>query len=169
MAIPKVKDPAILELQNIVENKLAMPTKFVYANLFEANFEMDKLIDIEFPVFIFVVASKNNNKTVQSNEIYRKVKVYGFMLNKMDPSKSDAATAEIKSFDILDSIYQMRQLAWNLQYFVNLSPLSVNAGVDKWDDEDVYQKFDAHLFGVAVTFDWEIQTGTNGYYNFPAP
>jgi hypothetical protein len=160
MPLPKVKDPMILELKAICETKLAMPVTFIEANLSEANFGLDDLSDAQFPVLVYVTNKGSENEFNEANEIQRKAKLYCLLLNRVDGTTKDYASAEINSL-----LYQMYQLGQNLQYWINKSSLSVDGGVDKWKSDNLYEQFDAHLFGQGLDFEWRVNTSTNGYYN----
>lgn len=161
MPIEKIKDPVITELEIICKTRLNMPVTFIHANLFEANFGLDELTkdsDVTFPVFVHVANGKSKNTVNEAHEINRKVEVFGMLLNRIDNPTSD-----YKSEDVNDVIYEMHQLGNNLIYWINRSALSVDGGVDEFEMVDVYQKFDAHLFGQAMTFTWSLSIGKSGY------
>lgn len=162
MPLPKVKDPLITELKTICESRLAIPTKFVEANLAEANFGLDQLLPTDFPCLVYITSKGSDNEIVEAGEIHRRAQVNALLLNSV-PS----ATSDISSGEVNDYIYQMYQLSQNLMYWINKSTLSVNGGVDKWKSDSLFEQFDAQLFGQGLTFEWRIRTGTTGYYNAP--
>lgn len=165
MPLPKVKDPALLELETICKTRLAVPCSFIYADLYEANFGLDNLDpELEFPVFVHVANGKNKNGFLKTGEIQRTIPVKGYLLDRTD----DATIDSNKSYEINDSINRMRQLGENLMYWINRSRLSVDGGVEKWNSDDRYQLFDANLHGQFLEFDWTVQTGSTGFYNTPA-
>lgn len=163
--LPQTKDPAIVELKSIVETKLAIPTTFMEATWNEANQKFDGLKEADFPVFLYLTQGKNRNKFNEAGLIKRRLKITGFLLNKID----QAAIESLSSEDLNSLKNQMRQLAENLMYWINLSPLSISedGGVNEWDSDSVMEQGDANLYGQAVVFDWSIVTATNGYYNNP--
>lgn len=162
MPLPKVKDPMIVELKSICETKLAIPTKFIEANLKEANFGVDDLKDSDFPVLVFVTSRGSDNDVNEAGEIQRESQLLCLLLNRLDNPTKDYSSSETN-----DLIYQMYQLAQNLQYWINKSGLSVDGGVNKWKNENLFEQFDAHLFGQQLNFGWKVNTGTTGYYNNP--
>lgn len=159
---PTVKDPIITELKRICETQLAIPTTFMEANLSEANFGLDQMPDIKFPVLIYVTSKGSSNEVGENGEILRTAKVYALLLNSTGGETLDYASADINAW-----IYQMYRLGQNLQYWINKSPISVDGGIDSWTNDNLYEKFDAHLFGQGLTFEWKISTGVTGYYNNP--
>lgn len=159
-SLQKAKDPILLELETICTSRLAMPVKFMHANLNEANFGLDQLTADNFPVLVHVSTAKDKNKIGPGGDIERTASMFCLLLNRIEQDTSD-----FKSYDLNNSINQMRMLGENLMYWINRSTISVAGGVDDWESENVYQKFDAHLFGVALTFDWTVDSQTSGYYN----
>ena len=162
MAIPKNKDIIVLELERICKTQLATPTTFLHANMSEANFGLDQLSEVEFPVLIHLATTRNQNTLEPSHNIRRTAKVTLLLLNKISLDTIEYSSAQVNA-----DIDFMRRLGENLIYWINKSPYSVNGGVSDWDSDDVYQKADAHLFGQAMTFDWVLDTGETGYYNNP--
>src|SRR4051812_29505700 len=117
MPIPLVKDPIVTELKSIVETKLAMPCSFVHANLFEANFGLDRMskdTEISFPVCVHVSNGKSDNELLETHDVKRKAKVFLLLLNRYD-----APTKDYSSVDVNAIIYQMHQLSDNLAYWIN--------------------------------------------------
>lgn len=164
MAIPKTEDPALTELERIVTTQLEVPCSFVYANLFEANFGLDELTDISFPAFVYFADDKSKYKVTEYGMQTRALPIVGMMLtSRQDP------TVDYKSQDVNPDINQMRQLVENLIYHLNKSPLCIwenkeeKGGVDSFDTENIYQKFDAHLFGVGCSFQWKVKTTMGAY------
>jgi len=162
MSLQKVKDPILLELETICTSRLAMPVKFMHANLNEANFGLDQLTASDFPVLVHVSTSRDKSKFGAGGDISRTSTMFCLLLNRIELD-----TLDFKSYDLNDSVNQMRMLGENLFYWINRSTISVDGGVDDWESENVYQKFDAHLFGVALTFDWTVDVQSSGYYNNP--
>jgi hypothetical protein len=160
MPIPKVKDPVIQELQRICETQLALPTTFMEANLAEANYGLDELTDVKFPVLIYVTNKGSDNEFNEAGEVQRTLRIYALLLNRVDNPTTGFDSSEVNA-----TLYQVEQLAQNLQYWINRSPLSVDGGVDKWKSDNLYAQFDAHLFGKGLDFQWKVNTGTSGYYN----
>jgi hypothetical protein len=163
MAIQKVKDPIVTELEAICKTRLAMPVTFIHADLYEANFGLDQLDKLAFPVLVHVANTSNKVSINEAGHQIRKVKVLCWLLNRAP----DGSAPDLKSYDINDLVNQMRQLAENLIYWINKSSISVDGGVNDFESTDLYQKFDAHLYGQGVSFEWSIDTATNGYHNTP--
>jgi hypothetical protein len=166
MPLPKVKDPAILELETIVTTRLAIPCSFMFGNMKENNVGVDTLDPVnDFPVFVLLSAGKGNKQSVnEAGMIQRSFEVAGFFLNRSD----EATISSLKTEELNPLLNQMRQLGENLMYWINKSTLSINGGVDEWDANEVYSQHDASLYGYAFTFKWTVNTGTSGYYNSPS-
>jgi len=160
------KDQIINELERIVTTELTMPCAFVHANLTEANYGLDALDSVSFPVFVFVAQGKNRSRINIAGNIIRRVELFGMLLN----SKGEQATVDYKSSEVNETIFQMYQLGQNLMYQLNKSELSRSSddgdacGVTEWQSDEIYGKFDAHLFGHGITFTWTVNTGVNGYH-----
>lgn len=162
MAIPKSKDPIALELETICTTRLAVPVSFVHANMNEANFGLDQMSDEQFPVLVYLTGTRDRNTLDPSHNIKREAKLNLLLLNRLPLD-----TIEFKSGEINEAMNFMRQLGENLIYWINRSRYSVNGGVTDWNSDEVYQRFDAHLFGRAISLDWVLDTGETGYYNNP--
>lgn len=162
MAIPKSKDPIALELETICTSRLAVPVSFVHANMNEANFGLDQMSDEQFPVLVYITGTRNKADLDPSHNIRRTARLNVLLLNRLPLD-----TLEFKSGEVNQEVNFMRQLGENLIYWINRSRYSVNGGVEKFDSDEVYQRFDAHLFGQALSFDWVLDTGETGYYNNP--
>lgn len=162
MAIPKSKDPIALELETICTSRLAVPVSFVHANMNEANFGLDQMSDEQFPVLVYITGTRNKVDLDPSHNLKRTARLNVLLLNRLPLD-----TLEFKSGEVNQEVNFMRQLGENLIYWINRSRYSVNGGVEKFDSDEVYQRFDAHLFGQALSFDWVLDTGETGYYNNP--
>lgn len=160
---PTVKDPIIVELKRICETQLAIPTTFrEAADYTEAGLLADQLTTDQFPVLFYLNSPGGSNELNEANEITRTISMDLLILsNAADP------TAEYTAEEKNAMIYQMHRLAQNLSYWLNKSPLSVEGGLDKWKNKNIYGIFDAHLFGQGMTFEWSVQTASTGYYNNP--
>lgn len=162
MAIPKTDDIIVTELKRICETQLAMPVTFVHGNMSEVNFALDKLGEVEFPVLVFLTDTRNQTKVNEAHHLIRTATIKMMLLNRLP-----LETIEFKSGEINKEVNFMRRLGENLIYWINKSPYSVNGGVSDFQSDDIYQRFDAHLFGQGIVIDWALDTGTTGYYNNP--
>lgn len=163
MAIPKSKDPVVIELERICQTQLVTPVTFIHATMDEANYGVDQLPDGDFPILLHVAVNRNRNKLQESHNIIRKVRLKLFLLDR-----APLETLDFKAGDLNERMNFMRNLGENLVYWINKSPYSVNGGVnDDWGSDDVYRKFDAHLFGQDMDIEWTFDTGKTGYYNNP--
>lgn len=161
-SIPLERDPIVTELETICKTRLAMPVTFIEADLNEANFGLDQLKGIDFPVLIHVATTRNRYRIQESHNLIRTAKVVCMLLTKQS---KDGDTKDYSSYNLSLEINRMRQLGENLVYWINKSSKSVAGGVEDWESDNVMQEFDSHLFGQAITFDWTLDTGKTGYYN----
>lgn len=164
MALPKVEDPALTELERILTTQLALKCTLVYANLFEANFGLDNLGEVSFPVFVLFTEDKSKYKVKEHGMQTRRLPLIGLMLTMRQDS-----TIDYSSKDVNPDVNQMRQLCENMVYHINKSPLSTwedkedKGGIDDFETENVYQKFDAHLFGVGFSAVWRVKNTMGAY------
>lgn len=159
----KEDDPAVVELKRIVTTELYISTHFLYANLGQVNFGLDNLdMSEDKPVWIFFATDKSKNKLTESGLIIRTIPVVGMMLQLVDSPTTDFNTEDVSLY-----VHSMHQLTNNLVYRLNKSTKTYMAsddykGIVEWNFDKVYAKYDKHLFGGAVTFDWDFNTGTKG-------
>jgi hypothetical protein len=162
--LQKIEDPAITELRRIVENALALPVKFIYANIFEVNSFMNELeTEATFPCFVLWSSDKNKYKIEDTGLLTRKLQVVGWMCGRFD-----SATPDYSSADVQPLLYQLQQLCENLQWHCGKSYLintNVAKPIEEFEADKLYAKSDAHLFVVGVSFTWNIQTANSGCFS----
>jgi hypothetical protein len=159
--IPQSNDPAILELKRIVEEELTNKCSFMYANMHEANFGLDKLEkEEEFPVFVLLANDKSTNKVTDTGLIIRTIEVYGLMLNSVDDPTIDYSSEDIDPY-----VNQMRLLCDNLIHRLNHSSITeLTQTIEEYEFSKIYEKFDRHLFGGGLSFKWSVNTQSTGCY-----
>lgn len=151
-------------IQSVVES-LPSPVAFIYANLFEANGDLDIPSQSEGKsiVFVYIPPLESNDETELTPEIHTTFQLQ-FMLLK----RRQDTTVAYKSIDVQPDIDEMRELARKFIAILNEQPVvengnSVNGkqrdGIDTWKIESIYGEFDQHLFGVAVTCEVPINEG----------
>lgn len=163
MPIVQTQDEMLIELKRIVTTQLAMPVTFIYANMFEVNWGLDEITgstEVTFPVFIYFTDGKEKVEASEAEALLSERRVLGMFLDQVD-----TPTHLYKSEEVDQTIHQMRQLAYNLRYWVNKSTLSVYGGMDNGAIEAVKGVFDKNLFGVGIDFVWRMNLSTNGYLN----
>lgn len=157
--ILKREDPVVTELERIVKNELAIPCEFVYANLGEVNYGLDKMEATKFPLFLFIANDRSQNRMLDSGLIIRTVRVVGMMLT----TSQEAPTVEYSSKDMSPFIEEMRQLADNLVHRLTHSSMTYKLDLPlTWTADKLYERFDAHLFGVGLEINWPINTQSSG-------
>jgi len=149
-------DPMVTELEAICTGRMVTPLTFFHAQMKEANLGMDRIPAVDFPVLVHIATTENKVKIIETGNMIRTAKLYCLLLTAK-PSLDAAA------YDVNQEINKMRQLGENMIYWINKSTYSVNGGVNDFQMDNIYQKFDADLMGVAITFDWTFDTGKSGY------
>ena len=87
----KSKDPMIAELQAICETRMIVPVTFMEANRREANFGLDALTDVQFPVLIYITSKGSENELGENGEWTRNASIYAMLLDKYDQATMDAS------------------------------------------------------------------------------
>lgn len=149
-------DQMVTELEEICKSRMVTPITFFHAQMKEANLGMDRIPVVDFPVLVHIATTSNKIKIIENGNMIRTAKMVCLMLTAK-PSIDSAA------YDVNQEINRMKQLAENLIYWINRSTHSINGGVNEFELDNIYQKFDADLMGVALTFDWTFDTGKTGY------
>ena len=142
-------------LKSIVETSLA--GKFIYANIYEANADIDKIKDEDFPIYIHLAALPMAVEDTESGAPNRTLSMLGFWLTKIEMVNID-----YKTVDIQPTIDIMTKTAEKMIALLCLDPISNSVqgnGIKKWKITPTYAKFDAGIFGVAIEFKWTTNDG----------
>lgn len=151
-------------IQSVVES-LPTPTAFIYANLFEANGDLDIPSQSEGKdvVFVYVPPLENNDETELTPLIHTVFPLQFFLLKKRQDT-----TVDYKSIDVQPDIDEMRVLARKFIAILNEQDVvekgstvngKVRDGIDSWKITSEYAFLDYHLFGVSVICDVPINEG----------
>lgn len=154
-------------IESVVDN-LSKPVAFVYANLFEANGDLDipSQSDGKNIIFVYVPPLENTDETEFNPLIYTTFPLQFFLLKKLQ-----SPTVDYKSKDVQPTIDEMRELAREFIHSLNDEDVVVKGstvngkvmdGIDKWKMLTEYAFLDYHLFGVSVQCDVPIQEGKTG-------
>lgn len=158
--IPQVEDYVVTAIRDTVKNKLKMECEYILANLREANYGLDNIVEINKPVFVHLTNKSNDNEVEVTGNIKRIVTVIGLMLIPVEQSTSDMSSEEANKY-----INQMRMLSENLIWNLNTLPITHKDTINKFkNDEEFYGQFDSNLYGVSLVFNWPISTGVTGCY-----
>lgn len=154
-------------IQSVAEN-LSKPVSFIYANLFEANGDLDIPAQSEGKeiVFVYVPPLEATDDTEDTPLIHTLFPLQFFLLRKLQ-----APTIDYKSKDIDPVIDEMMDLA--REFFHNLNDediiehgVTVNGkirdGVDTWKFTSEYSFTDYNLFGVGVTCEVPVMENKTG-------
>jgi hypothetical protein len=152
------EDPIVTELERL-SALLTVPCSFMHADLYEANFGLDKLDKrSEFPVMLYITTGTERDTIMETNLTIREVPISLMMLNTLPKATTDYSSKEVDP-----DINLMRLNAMNLIHLVNKSELTfVGEPVTEFEVSKIYAKFDRHLFGVAVDFTWSVNTNSSG-------
>lgn len=153
------EDPIVTELERL-SALLTLPCSFMHADLYEANFGLDKLDKrSEFPVMLYITTGREKDVVLETNLIVREVPISLMLMDSFDKR-----TTDYKSREVDPKINRMRENALNLIYLINKSSdLTYKPQpVEDFEVSKIYAKFDRHLFGVAVDFTWSVNTNSSG-------
>lgn len=158
----------ILSTIESVVGSLSKPCAFVYANLFEANGDLDIPSQSEGKdtIFVYVPPLENTDETELNPLIYTTFPLQFFLLKKLQ-----TPTVDYKSKDVQWAIDEARDLAREFIHKLNDQDVIVKGttingkimdGVDKWKVTTEYAFLDYHLFGVSVECDVPVNEGKTG-------
>lgn len=158
----------ILSTIESVVSHLSKPVAFVYANLFEANGDLDIPSQSEGKniIFVYVPPLENTDETELNPLIYTTFPLQFFLLKKLQ-----LPTVDYKSKDVQPDIDEMRELAREFIHSLNdenvvTKGTTINGkvmdGIDKWKMLTEYAFLDYHLFGVSVQCDVPIMENKTG-------
>ncbi len=154
-------------IQSVVEG-LSKPCAFVYANLFEANGDLDIPSQSEGKdtIFVYIPPLENTDETQLNPLIYTTFPLQFFLLKKRQDT-----TVDYKSIDVQPDIDEMRELAREFIHSLNDQDVvtkgttiggKVMDGINKWKMLSEYAFLDYHLFGVSVQCDVPIMENKTG-------
>ena len=141
-------DPITVELEAIATS---LNLKFIFANLKEANLGIDQIKPDEFPIMVYVSEQndRSNYKVNQAGLTLRTAPIFCLILNMNKDGTIEYSTAEIDGL-----IEDMRTLARRV-----VKKAEGTSQTDNFIDHSItklYRKFDYHLFGVSLQFNWSV-------------
>lgn len=146
-------DPLLIELKQICESRIQTPCKFMFANLFEANINLDNIRNSTIPVALFISREHNTFRLMENSaKINRTVSI---MLHILD--RIEQPTFESKTEEANDVQFKCQEIAHTIIKQCMISPFSNNFSSDpitRWSIVDTFSEFDENLYGVVLTFDW---------------
>lgn len=142
-----------------VVGSLSKPCAFIYANLFEANGDLDIPSQSEGKevIFVYIPPLESTSQIGLNPLIYTVFPLQFFLLKKRQDT-----TIDYKSSEVDPDIEDMRDLAREFLARLNdadevVKGTTINGtemdGVAKWKVTSEYAFLDYHLFGVSVTCD----------------
>lgn len=149
-------------IQSVVSN-LSKPVFFLYANIFEANADLDIPTDSEgFDTFFVYIPPDSNQDTLAENGLIHTVFPLEFCLVK----RLSLVTVDYKSKNVEPTIDEMRELGRQFIHKLGEEDVVENGGPADGITSAKYQSLygwnDQHLFGVQVTCDVPIMEGKTG-------
>ena len=148
-------------LRDVLETKIGIKVSLIEADLFSANVVTDSLKDdTSFPVFVLIPVMETLNERINRGTTKRKVSVFGFMLTNYEVGQTDDFDfAKVRP--VIDSMkYLVDKTIAKLIVADITSKETDKEAIDKYKTVETYSKFDSHLFGVQVIFDWWIIEST---------
>lgn len=149
-------------IQSVVES-LSKPVYFTYANLWEANADLDIPQDSEGKEIFFVyIPPQSDDDTISDNGLIHTVFPLEFCLMR----RLDFVTIDAKSSEVEPTIDEMRELAREFIHKLVEDDVVEKGGpgngIEKVHHESLYGWNDQHLYGVSVTCDVPIMEGKTG-------
>jgi hypothetical protein len=150
---------SILEALQEVNASLSRSVTLIYADLNEANFDVDKLTNTELPVVVILPIVPVDNRG-KSGVLKTTFELQAFFLNKSEKITTDYKSIEIET----EVIAPMRRLA--REFIFKLTEHSIidpeTAGIAQATHQPIYSSMDANLFGVYVRCDVPVMEGITG-------
>jgi hypothetical protein len=147
-------------IKDITENSLSRGTTFKFANIFEANFDLDKLLTAsDFPVHV-LLPFEVRDRIGSGGSVRSTAALEGFFLTRSEMPTIDYETMEVES----SMVAPMRSLA--REFFHKLSESEITS-TEVNDLPDIryiptYHSMDAHLFGVHYIVSWPVMENISG-------
>lgn len=137
----------ILTALEAVADSLSRKVTFIYADLNEANLDMDKIVKSDFPVLI-VVPFVPVDAPGKSGILKTTFELNAFMLNKASNITVDFKASVIET----EVIAPMRLLARRYMHLLNEHSIidPETAGITSINYQPMYSSMDADLFGVMI-------------------
>lgn len=149
----------ILEAIQDVNTNLSRSVTLIYADLNEANFDVDKLISSQLPILVVLPIVPVDNRG-KSGVLKTTFELQAFFLNKSEKITTDYKSIEIET----EVIAPMRQLA--REFIFRLTQHSIidpeTDGITQATHQPIYSSMDANLFGVYTRCDVPVMEGITG-------
>lgn len=149
----------IIEALQEVNASMSRTLTLIYADLDEANVDVDKLVNSELPVNIILPITPVD--TPSTSGILKTT----FELNAFFLNKSEVITTDYKSIQVeTDVIAPMRALAREFMFRLNEHEITdpETKGISSITYQPVYSSMDANLFGVWARATVPVMEGVTG-------
>lgn len=147
-------------IQDVVSS-LSRPVFFIYANIFEANADLDLSDSEGYDTFFVYIPPTSDKDKIQDNGLIHTTFPLEFCLVK----RIDLPTIDYKSKNVEPTIDEMRELAREFIHKMNENDTvdkSQANGIEEVNHESLYGWNDQHLFGVSCTCDVPIFENKTG-------
>jgi hypothetical protein len=145
-------DPIVIALEECCKS---LNIQFIYGNRNEVNLGLDSLTVSYFPAMIYIAQESDvaRNAILDSG---LKIRTQPILLALM--TSKESPTNEYTTREIEAEVEPMRILADKIIRYINVLYLTYELQpVREYRVNKLYQKFDFHLFGVGLSFDWSIK------------
>lgn len=134
---------------------LDRPPTLVFANLFEANLDIEKISKADFPAFIFIPPPTRVDTKVQSGLINTRLTINAFMIDKVDQKQHHE-----KSELVEPTIDEMIKLSQSFINELEKQPLTqLNQKISPVTYLRIYAGFDLNVYGCQVQGNWPVVLG----------
>jgi hypothetical protein len=146
-------DPIVTALEECCKR---LGIQFIYGNRNEVNLGLDALTVSSFPAMIYIAQESDlaRNQVLDSGLVIRTQPILLALMTSKESPTNEYTTREIES-----EVEPMRILADRIIKYLNVLYLTYESQtIREYRVNKLYQKFDYHLFGVGVSFDWSIKS-----------
>lgn len=134
---------------------LDRPPTLVFANLFEANLDIEKIGKADFPAFIFIPPQTRTDDKTITGLINTTLTINAFMIDKIDQKqhqkKSELVEPTIDEMITLSqAIISQLEISSITQIGQKITPVTYNR---------IYGGFDLNVYGVQIQGNWPVVLG----------
>lgn len=149
-------------LTTLIEVAAGMKNKnsFHWANIYEANFNFDALVNrIDFPAILCIPPNITDHRT-DSAVLNTLVDLELFFLGRLDNATVEHVSAQVESQLMTQMLTLGREFIWNLNTHQIINPTTDGITDVKW--EPVYNWGDVNCYGYTIKIAVPIMEGITG-------
>jgi hypothetical protein len=145
-------------LKLVLETKIGISVPLIEASLFSANVMADTLRkQIDFPVFVLIPVMITTSERINKSMVKRKIPIFGFMLYGRTPAKGTADFKFDEARPVVEAAKTLCDKLVNALYNEAITYKGEeDSGIRQYKSTETYAKFDAHLFGCQLSFEWDV-------------